>query len=120
MPLRDGAAGLGGVVVAQAASSTHAAPSAPVRAVTPACADPVCWWRRGIVSARWVDYGPGAHAGRAPGRRRSADLLEAHAVRLGGFLAEAALLVGLVFLVVALINLDVRIALEGEDMGGDA
>jgi hypothetical protein len=41
-------------------------------------------------------------------------------VRLGAFLAEAALLVFLVLAVVALEELDVRVALEGEDVGGDA
>src|SRR5262249_33512049 len=50
----------------------------------------------------------------------SAELLVAHAVRLRGFLAEASLLVGLVFLVIAGEELDVALVLEREDVGGDA
>src|SRR5687768_17305286 len=46
--------------------------------------------------------------------------LVADAVRPGGFLAEALLLVGLVLLVVAVEEHRVRVALEGEDMGRDA
>src|SRR5690606_30789788 len=46
--------------------------------------------------------------------------LEADSVRLRPLLAQALLLVGLVLLVVAVEELHLRVALEGEDVGGDA
>src|SRR3546814_20638034 len=47
-------------------------------------------------------------------------LLVLHPMRSRAFLAEAALLVGLVLVVVAGEELDVRVAFERDDVGGDA
>src|SRR6478752_793844 len=80
----------------------------------------VSGFRSGAPPQRPAPDGAGRCVPQAATACRSGQLLVAHAMRLGRFVAEAALLVFLVLAVVAGEELDVRVAFEREDVRGDA
>src|SRR5690606_19444118 len=80
---------------------------------------------KATISARVSEAHPGQTASKAglspsPESRPSSQLLEPDAVRTLGIGTQTPLLVGLVFLVVALEELHVRVAFESQDVRGDA